>query len=109
MKCVFINDVKFSQDSIEAIKDIRRRSQLATALSVAMPAGVMINIFLGNKPLQSAYNISQTDFASLSKAMASIPSIQRKVIRDIATMQALTHSGKEAQFWRGVADGCDVK
>ncbi len=109
MKCAFINEVTFSQASADAIKDIRRRSQLAAALSGVMPAGVMINIFLGNKPLQSAYNISQTDFELLSKAMASVPLIQRKVIRDIATMQSLAHTGKEADFWRGVADGCDVQ
>ena len=109
MKCVFINDVKFSKESIEAINDIRRRSQFATALSIAMPTGVMLSIFLGNKSLQSAYNISQTDFKTLSKAITSMPSIQRKVIYDIAAMQALTHSGKESQFWRGIADGCDIK
>ena len=109
MKCVFVNDVKFSQSSINAIKDIRRRTQLSNPLTAALPAGVMINIFLGNKPLQSVHNISQTDFESLSKAMAAVPSIQRKLIHDIDVMQALEHSGKEAQFWKGVANGCGIK
>lgn len=109
MKCVFINDVKFSQDSVNAIKDIRRRGEMAVALSRVMPAGVMLNIFLGNKPLHSAYNISQADFEALAKAMGSLPAIQRKVIRDIATMQALSHSGKESQFWRGVTNGCKIQ
>jgi len=108
MKCVFINNVKFSQESIAAIKDIRRRGHMVAALAKIMPASIMINIFLGNETLKSAYNVSQTDFESLAKAMASLPAIQRKIIRDIATMQALSHSGKESQFWRGVADGCRI-
>ena len=109
MKCISISEIKFSQDSISAIKDIRRRSQMVKALSRIIPTGVMVNIFLGNGALKSAYNISQTDFESLAKAMTSLPAIQRKIIRDIATMQALSHSGKESQFWRGVADGCKVR
>ena len=109
MECIFVNDVTFSQESVDAIEDIRRRSQMTVALSKIMPVGVMVNIFLGNGVLKSSYNISQTDFESLAKAMASLPVIQRKVIRDIAMMQALSHSGKEAQFWRGVADGCNIQ
>ena len=109
MKCVPINSVKFGQESIGAIKDIRRRKRLAASLSIVMPAGAMLNIFLGNDALKSAYNISQTDFEALAKAMASLPVIQRKVIRDIAMEQALYRSGKEAQFWKGVANGCGIK
>lgn len=109
MKCVFINDIEFSQESMNAIKDIRRRSQMASVLSRIMPAGIMVNIFLGNGALRSTYNISQTDFKSLSNAIAALPVIERKVIHDIAVMQALTHSGKESQFWRGVADGCSIQ
>ena len=105
---MFINDVKFSQGSIAAIKDIRRRGHMLAALAKIMPAGIMINIFLGNNTLKSAYKVSQTDFESLAKAMAPLPTIQRKIIRDIATMQALSHSGKESQFWREVADGCSI-
>lgn len=69
----------------------------------------MVNIFLGNGELKLAYSISQTDFEALAKAMASLPAIQRKMIRDIAGQQALYLSGKEAQFWKGVVNGCNFK
>ena len=69
----------------------------------------MATIFVGNKPLHSSYNISQADFKALAKAIHSLPSIQRKVIRDIAAMQALERIGKEAKFWNGIANGCHIQ
>jgi len=92
MQYISINGLEFSKESIDAIKDIRKRSQMAIVLSKVFPAGAMVNIFLGNGTLKSAYNISQTDFVALAKAMVSIPAIPRKVIRDIAMMQALSHT-----------------
>lgn len=109
MKCVFINEVKFSKESLYAIKDIRRKSQMISALSKLMPAGIMINIFLGNGVLKSTYNISQTDFKSLANAVSSLPAIERRVIYTIAADQALFHKGKESMFWGGIADGCSIK
>lgn len=108
MQCVSIVSVKFDQESISAIKDIKRRQNLTTALSLVMPAGTMANIFLGNGVLKSSFVILTTDFEALAKAIASLPAIQRKVIRDIATMQAILHTGQESTFWKGVADGCEI-
>ena len=47
----------------------------------------------------------------LAKALKSMPAIQRKVIHDIATRQAILHMGqfKEKMFWVGVAEGCGVE
>ena len=73
-----------------------------------MSIGTMANIFLGNGALKSAYNISQTDFEAFARAMAALPYMQRKVIRDIAREQAIYHTGKESTFWMGVADGCGI-
>jgi hypothetical protein len=74
-----------------------------------MPVGAFTNIFLGNGVLKSSYNITQTDFVTLAESIRGLPAIQRKVIRDIAAMQALSHIGKEFRFWRGVADGCRIQ
>lgn len=109
MQCVSLDEVKFTQSSKAAIEEIRRVSKAWNTLSKILPGSVMLTIFAGNKPLVSAYNISQTDFETLAKAMKSLPAIQRKVIRDIAIMQALERGGKEGKFWRGIANGCDIK
>ncbi|VAW87226.1 hypothetical protein MNBD_GAMMA18-981 [hydrothermal vent metagenome] len=78
-------------------------------LSRAMPFGTMTNIFLGNKVAISSFNIYQTDFEALAKALAALPAIQRRVIQDIARRQAVYHVGQQAKFWKGVADGCEIK
>ncbi len=108
MKCIAVKDVKFSKEGIEAIEDIRRRNKLAGVLSIFMSAGTVANIFVGNGVLKSTYNISQTDFAELAKAMASIPKFQRVVIRKIAGMQILERAYPESLFWKGVVDGCRI-
>lgn len=108
MQCIPINDIRFSQESIAAIKLIRKKNQLAVVLVTVLPAGAMVNIFLGNGSLQSSYNVYQTVFESLAKAMVSVSPIHRRVIQDIATRQALFSAGKESLFWRGVADGCAI-
>jgi hypothetical protein len=109
MACIPINNVQFSPQSRDAIDDIRRRMEAGRVLSILLPAGVMATIFVGNKPLIANYNITQTDFVTFTRAMSSLPAIQRKVIRDIAAMQALSRTGKESQFWQGVYDGCDIR
>ncbi|MCF6236924.1 MAG: hypothetical protein L3J70_11240 [Gammaproteobacteria bacterium] len=108
MKCIPIYDVKFDSSSIAAINDIKRRRNLTLVLSQVMPFGTMANIFVGNGALKSSYNIKQTDFEALAQAMASLPEIQRKIIRDIAKIEAVSHIGKESTFWKGVADGCKI-
>jgi len=108
MQCIPIYGLNFDQESVNAIKDIKRRNELFLVLSRVMPFRTMANIFLGNGALQSAYNISQTDFETLAKAIAALPALQRKIIHDIAAMQFLTHSGRESKFWKGVADGCGL-
>lgn len=108
MQCVSIENVTFTQSSILAIEEIRRVRKAWSTLFKILPAGIMLTIFAGNKPLHSAYNISQTDFEALAKALDSLPKIQRRVIRDIATIQALERVGAEAKFWRGIANGCRI-
>jgi hypothetical protein len=108
MQCESISNISFSNASKAAIKDIRRRNQMAKVLSKMLPTGMMVNIFLGNGVLKSSYNITQTDFEALAKAMKSVPAIHRKVVKDIAMMQALSHSGRESKFWKGIANGCGM-
>jgi hypothetical protein len=109
MECIPIDNLSFDYESLEAIRDLRKRRQIVDVLSIALPVGAMANIFLGNGVLKSSYNITQTDFVTLAESIRGLPSIERKVIRDIASLQALSHFGKEFLFWRGVADGCSIQ
>jgi len=109
MKCVSVNGLIFDTESLEAIKVIRRKSNLSVILSRIMPIGTMTNIFLGNGILKSSYNISQTDFEALAKAMQSLPVILRRVISNIAREQQLYHFGNERKFWKGVENGCGIQ
>ncbi len=106
MQCMSVSNVTFDKRSLAAIQEIKRRSELFRMLSKVMPIGTMANIFIGNGVIKSSYNISQTDFEALAKAMYALPAIQRKVIRDIATMEAIYHFGAETEFWKGIANGC---
>lgn len=108
MQCIAIYNMTFDQSSLAAINDIKKRHDLILLLTKIMPFSTMVNIFIGNGALKSTYNITQTDFEALAQAMASLSSIQRKVIGDIAKMEAISHIGKEAIFWKGVADGCRI-
>ena len=91
------------------LKKLNEKNSLSIMLSKAMPFGTMANIFLGNKVAISSFNIYQTDFEALAKALAALPAIQRRVIQDIARRQAVYHVGQQAKFWKGVADGCEIK
>jgi hypothetical protein len=111
MKCVPVEDVTFDEKSIEAIEDIKRRTELAEILPTVMATGVMVNIFAGKGALKSAYNIAQTDFEALAKAIAALPHLERVVIRRIAQRQQLDlyRSPKEVEFWKGVEYGCSIR
>lgn len=109
MECVSVDEVVFTQSSKIAIEDIRRVIKSWGLLSKIIPGGVMLTIFAGNKPLVSAYNISQTDFELIAKSLDALPVIQRKIIEDIAIMQALERTGKEAKFWKGIVNGCSIE
>lgn len=108
MSCVTVRDVKFSADSQQAIERIRNRIESGKLLMGMLPAGVMATIFLGNKPLHAAYNVSNTDFAALTEALMGVPTIVRRAVYNDASMMYLSTTGKEAAFWRGIAEGCSI-
>lgn len=111
MSCPEIKGLTFSASGIKAIEEIRRVQDLGKALTVLMASSVLMAIFLGKEglegPLGSAWNISQTDWNTWSHAMASVPLITRKRVRDIAAQEYFKlFSGQEREFWKTVADGC---
>lgn len=108
MQCVNLDNVNFSPSSISAIEEIREKRKLFSLLSGSLPTGVMINIFLGNGPIRSAYNITQTDFELFTQSMSAITLTERRVIQRIAKEQILATTSKENRFWKGVLYGCEI-
>lgn len=57
--------------------------------------------------VEASYALYDTDFEALAQAMTSVPSIQRKVIENIADMAWLAVlDNKEKRFWRAISHGC---
>jgi len=108
MQCNTLFGLKLDSKSIVAIEDIKRRTNMTAILSKLLPFGVLTNIFLGNGVLKSSFNISQTDFMSLSESVAALSGIQRRVVEQIAMEQQVLHSGNERLFWEGVQNGCEL-
>ena len=107
MECISIDHVQFSRDSIDTIEELRGRLSKVSSLSWVVPSSAMAIIFLGNKPLQSAYNITQTDFELMTKALGGLPHLARRIVKDKAGEMYLRTSGKESKFWKGIYYGCE--
>jgi hypothetical protein len=110
VECRTVAGVKFGPKSVAAIEEIRRKRQLASMLRIAIPAGTIANLFVGNDSLKAAYSIYGTDFEMMGRAVAAVPAIERAVLVRIAQMAALDTSGPESEFWkqiaRGISNGC---
>lgn len=109
MECPNIGEIKLSNRSIEAIDEIRRVRQVADTLAVALSAGIVANIFVGNGLLEASYTLYDTDFEQFAKSMKGIPAIAKKRVKDEADRAWLDVSNyKEKQFWRAISSGCEI-
>ena len=108
MHCPPIHGLEFDKSDIAALQRLREMPRNRKLLEVALPAGVMATIFLGNSSSQVTYNIRNTDWTALAHAMASASAIERNAFIQTARLQQLrigsTHS--QRQFWKAVEDGC---
>lgn len=109
MECPNIGEIKFSQTSIDAIEEIKRKKELGNALIKVIGMGTVANIFVGNKMVEASYSLYSTDFEAMAKGMGAIPLITRKSIERVADMAWLNVSNhKEKQFWAAVSSGCKI-
>jgi hypothetical protein len=110
MKCPHIKNMTFSQTSINALDEIKRKKQLSNLLSTFLVTGNLSTIFLGANTLSSTYSVYSTDFDTLTRAMKTVPILIRSQVENIAadTYMGLTNY-KEKQFWKAVYLGCKVK
>lgn len=109
-RCEPISNLKFDQKSAREVKTIKTRLKAGNALATALSTGVMAKIFIKSGPLQSAYNISQTNWTTYSRAMRAVPLIDKEMIRKKSAMMILhyqTHYNKKLlAFWEGLYHGC---
>ena len=107
MACPELKGLRLSPKGQEALREIQRVKELSDALATVMAAGMVVNIFAGSNALTSSYNIYEADWQELSQAMRRIPDIKRRLIWNIAGLQAEIHPfGDEGKFWRALTDGC---
>lgn len=108
MRCPTIYELEFDQSDLDALRRIRELPRNRRLLEVALPAGVLATIFLGNKPAQVVYEIHTEDWLQFAQAMAAVSSIERNVFIQNARLQQLrqgsTHN--QRQFWKAVENGC---
>ncbi len=110
MECPNIDGLKFSQVSIDAIEEIRRKKALGNIAIISIGVGTWANIFVGNGMLEMTYSLGSTDFEDMTKKMATVPRITRNMIEKIADMTYLRVSDyKEKQFWSAVSYGCSIR
>ncbi len=110
MNCSDISQIKFSDTSIKAIKEIRGMIKKAKALTWAIGIGNIANIFVGNDALKASYNLHSTDFTRMAEAMQAVPAILRKRVSDTASIAYLNVTQyKEKLFWQAVVAGCKIK
>ncbi len=107
MKCPSLNNLEFSETSKLAIKEIRRVKVLSDYLATVAVFGTFANIFAGNGPIKSHYNLTQTDFDSFLNGVKQIPQIGNSVIqREAFKAMMKSSNNKERLFWRAFLKGC---
>ena len=99
------------KDSKAALDRIKGKQNLTLLLSTTITVGVFNSIFTKNKAPIAALNITQTDWDLYSKAMAALPSIQKRVIQQEIDMMIIhyqmgKYDHKHVQFWKGMKHGC---
>ena len=108
MSCPSIEGLVLDEESKRAIDEIRQKGRLAEYIGVMSAAGVVANILNSRQPSMVSYNIYQTDYQSFAKAMASVPTLYKRVVENIASLQELrSHNNyKQMVFWKAVREGC---
>lgn len=108
MRCPPIHGLQFDHSDMVALRRLREMPRNRKLLEVALPAGVMATIFLGNGSGQVSYTIAVSDWSALAQAMASASAIQRNSFVQTARLQQLRAGSTHDQrlFWKAVEDGC---
>ncbi len=101
-----IRDINFGRDSKKTLEQIEGIYRNGSFLSISMSGGVIIQLFVKNNPLSSAYSISQFDFETYSQSVASVSKIVKDRVR-LATADLILFGDitrQERDFWKCVQD-----
>ncbi|GGY76258.1 hypothetical protein [Marinobacter zhanjiangensis] len=111
MECPSITNLTLGKRDVETLEQIRKKIRNMDMISMILPAGAMMNIFMKNNTVGAAYNISTFEWQGFANAMANIPSVKRGFIQRAAGLRAMEESitYQQKQFWRAVYYGCDVE
>lgn len=111
-QCSQILGLNLDKESLEAIERIKRHTNVANALGVALSAGVFNAIFTKSKPPLVGYNIVQTDWDLYAQALSALPVIAKNRIRQEINLMLVhyqmpgNYDHKHVQFWKGMKNGC---
>lgn len=110
MDCPNIDEMKFSQASIDAIEEIRRLKIVFNDLLYATPAAHIANIFVGNSALEATFSLGFTDFQAMANALKGLPLMEKnRLLRDVKMVQLSSGlSYQERQFWKAIESGCEL-
>ncbi|MBX2808688.1 MAG: hypothetical protein KTR20_08660 [Cellvibrionaceae bacterium] len=111
MACTPIVSLKLDDESKAALKRIKQHKKIAKVVGVMTSIGVLNSIFTKNKLPVSAFNITQTDWESYSKAMEALPRYQKAIIEQEVKLMILHYQmngydRRHVLFWKGILNGC---
>lgn len=101
-----IRGINFGRDSKNLFAKIEGIYRNGSYLKISMSGGVIIQLFVKNNPLSTAYSISQFDFEKYSQAVASVSKIVKDRVRlatgDLILIGNITRQEKD--FWKCIQD-----
>jgi len=111
-KCQDIPGLRLDTYSRDVIKRISQKRSFGKLLAGAISLGVFNSIFTKSGPKNAMYNITQTDWELLAKALKSTQIITDAVIRREMQFAYLhyqypdSYDYKLSLFWKGMLNGC---
>ncbi|NOH73436.1 hypothetical protein F0225_19180 [Vibrio pectenicida] len=96
------------KDTLEAIEEMNRVTDMSALLSKALYATPFYSIFVGRGTYKAvemgsmAYNLQDYDFKMFSDAVKGVGLIKQRRLENIANRMQTLSTGKESEFWRCV-------
>lgn len=105
-----IKNFKPKARTLNGVKEMNRITNMGSLLGKLVVLIPFFGIFVGRSTyaipsmINQGWQVSQTDWVSFSDALAAAPEITRTQIHGFAEREWYHASGKDAVFWRCVAN-----
>lgn len=106
--CPSLENVKLSPEGQKALKNIQSVIKNSEILQKVLVGGTLINVLASDKVIPVAFNVTNTDWEMLAKAVKGVPAIAQNRIEQISGMMTLNTKGKERDFWKAIYQNCSV-